>query len=63
MKPVAAAIDALCSEKNAFMGILLPVLHALRRRLTYFKDQVNNQDLLVVCYPLLEAIIEGIDKR
>lgn len=63
MKPVAAAIDALKSEKNAFLGILLPVLHALSRRLVYFRDQASNQDLLVICYPLLEAVIEGIDKR
>lgn len=63
MKPVAAAIDALRSEKNAFLGILLPVLHALSRRLIYFRDQANNQDLLVLCFPLLESVIEGIEKR
>jgi len=63
MKPVAAAIDALRSEKNAFLGILLPVLHALSRRLILFREQANSQDLLVLCYPLLEAVIDGIERR
>lgn len=63
MKPVAAAIDALLSEKNAFLGIVLPVLYALRRRLVAIGEEAKSQNNLLFCYPLVEAIIEGIDTR
>ncbi|XP_054713773.1 uncharacterized protein LOC129223233 [Uloborus diversus] len=63
LRPVAAAMDTLLAESNAFTGVFLPVIHALSRRLTHFRDQASNQDLLVVCYPLLEAVIDSLSKR
>lgn len=57
MKPVARAIEMLQSEKNAYMGWLLPTLQELMNKLE--KAQKSS----VHCKSLASAIIEGIRNR
>jgi hypothetical protein len=58
MRPFANALDHLQAEKTAYMGVLLPTLHSLRRKLV----ELRSSDLQV-CEPLVAALIDGLDNR
>lgn len=59
MEPLASGLDILQGEETMYMGYLLPTIYSIQEHLNLFKN--NNQ--LESCLPLLEAILEGINKR
>jgi hypothetical protein len=59
MEPVAACLDKLQGEENAYMGILLPSLHIVKCRLERERDSGNLQHAI----PLVEALLKGLNTR
>ncbi|UYV68193.1 hypothetical protein LAZ67_5003332 [Cordylochernes scorpioides] len=57
--PVAEALDILQSETNAYYGIVLPGLLALRRKLLKIEKKNN----FSFCNPLVKAYRESVEKR
>ena len=57
MKPMAAALNILQSETNAYMGWLLPTIYILEEKL------VNMESSAKVCLPLLHCLQHGLKKR
>ena len=57
MKPVANALGILQTEKNCYLGILLPTLISLRNKVNQVKDQVR------YATPLISAVLDGIESR
>ena len=57
MKPVVKAIDILQSEKNVYMGWLLPTLYELQSKMEKVRRSTH------YCKALASAIIDGINER
>ena len=57
MGPVAEALDYLQGEKYMYLGYLLPTIKSLMRLLRERQEQV------VVCKPLAEALLKGVEER
>ena len=57
MKYLSKALDILQGEKNMFLGYLIPTIQMLKVRLT---DLLPS---LTLCKPLVEAILNGLEKR
>lgn len=57
MQPSASALDILQSEQRCFMGILLPTIICLKKKLFKVRQSVK----LVV--PLVDALLKGIEAR
>jgi hypothetical protein len=57
MKPFAQGLDILQGENNCYMGVLLPVLATVKKKL------VSLTSSLKICKPLTTALLAGIEKR
>ena len=57
MKPITKALGILQSEKNAYMGWLLPILYELLSKMEKVKQSTP------YCKVLSSAIIDGIKTR
>ena len=57
MEPLARALDILQSDKNLYIGYLLPTLVSLLNRLQSLKPSLKHAG------PLVEALLTGIDRR
>jgi len=58
-RPVAEALDILQGEKNIGLGFLLPTISILKSKLEKLKDSPS----ITSCTPLLQGILDGINKR
>jgi len=59
LQPICVALDVLQSERNAYMGILLPTIAMCLKKLMC----VQENDSLRLSKPILDAVIAGIKKR
>lgn len=57
--PVAEALDIMQSETNAYYGMVLPCVLALRKKLMKIEKKSN----FSYCSPLIKAYIESVEKR
>lgn len=57
MQPLASALDILQSELRCFMGILIPTIICLKKKLSEVRQSVK----LVV--PLVDALLKGVEAR
>jgi hypothetical protein len=62
MNPVAASLDKLQSEKQMYMGYLLPTLTILKQRLLVLQNAVGNEGLRF-CVPLAKSLLLGVETR
>lgn len=57
MQPLASALDIMQSELKCFMGILLPTIICLKKKLSAIKQSAKH------VVPLIDALLQGIDDR
>ncbi len=57
MKPLAQALDILQGERDIYMGILLPTITLLQKKL---QGRASTAD---ICKPLASALVEGLSIR
>jgi hypothetical protein len=58
MAPVATALDRVQQEKQAYLGVLLPILANV---VMILKESQNKS--LLFCRPLVDALMDGMNKR
>jgi hypothetical protein len=58
MGPVAQALDIIQGEETGYLGYLLPTVVATKIKLTAAREKRP-----VHCSPLIDALLDGIDKR
>lgn len=61
MKPMAKALDILQGDKNTKFGFLVPTLEELKKRLQKQKAKLIESGN--VCLPLVNAVLNGVNKR
>jgi hypothetical protein len=59
MQPVAQALDVLQSDADCYMGILLPTLLALKKKLNATKNELKLKSMI----SLVNALLGGIHRR
>ncbi|XP_069381916.1 uncharacterized protein [Paralichthys olivaceus] len=59
MAPLAKALDVLQSDRMAYTGVLVPTISILVEKMERMKHETN----LHHCYPLVDAIINGVKQR
>ena len=61
MKAVAKVLDILQGDKNTKFGYLVSTIEKLKEKLQKQKDKLSESRN--VCLPLLNAILDGVEKR
>uniref|UniRef100_T1J466 HAT C-terminal dimerisation domain-containing protein n=1 Tax=Strigamia maritima TaxID=126957 RepID=T1J466_STRMM len=65
MNNIAIALDIMQGEKECFLDMLLPTILTVQNRLRAMQNESeeSEDDKLVYCNPLVDALLEGLDKR
>lgn len=63
MKPIAVALDVIQGEMQAYLGCLIPIITAVKRKLVALKGNLPGQAKLKYADPVVDALIAALDKR